>query len=464
MRFVAVESFDEWRNAARELLKSGEPPSAVRWHAEGPGLFQDDSHAPIKGGGTSHSVPREFINVAKQVACHCDSARWDLLYRLLWRITHGEHDLLKVEIDDDVHAAVQMQKAVKRDAHKMKAFVRFRKVESAEPEEFVAWHRPDHRIVRLTAPFFARRFKGMRWTILTPDESARWDGETLSYGPGAPANSAPEGDALEEMWRTYYASIFNPARVNVKTMKREMPVRHWPTLPETSLIPELLERAESRVSTMIDTREGFATSAARFIPEQYNLNSLSAAAKGCTACDLHCHATQTVFGEGPANAKIVLVGEQPGDREDTEGRPFVGPAGQLLDEALERAGIDRSNVYVTNVVKHFKYVPRGMRRLHQKPDSREIAACKPWLEAEIEFLRPSAVVCLGATAAQALLGRDFRITKQRGRVLSSEWSSRTIATWHPAAVLRMPDLTRRAEMLNELTSDLSQIAQAAAPR
>jgi uracil-DNA glycosylase family protein len=177
-----------------------------------------------------------------------------------------------------------------------------------------------------------------------------------------------------------------------------------------------------------------------------SLERLAAAAKGCTACPLFELGTQTVFGEGPASARILLVGEQPGDAEDLAGRPFVGPAGRLLDRALEAAGIDRGRVYVTNAVKHFKWVPRGKRRIHSKPNAMEIQACFPWLEAEIAAVQPAVVVALGATAAQALLGRAFRVTKQRGVPVASPLAAQVVATVHPSALLRAPDdATRRAE-------------------
>jgi uracil-DNA glycosylase len=185
--------------------------------------------------------------------------------------------------------------------------------------------------------------------------------------------------------------------------------------------------------------------AAPLVPEQPSLPRLREAAAGCKACPLWETGTQTVFGEGAQAAEVMLVGEQPGDREDREGRPFVGPAGLLLDKALEEAGIDRGLAYVTNVVKHFKWTPRGKRRIHAKPNWGEIAACRPWLEAELAVVRPAVLVCLGATAAQALLGRQFRVTKQRGQPVESELAPNALATIHPSAILRMEDDEREAE-------------------
>jgi DNA polymerase len=186
--------------------------------------------------------------------------------------------------------------------------------------------------------------------------------------------------------------------------------------------------------------------AAAFLPERMSLAALREAARGCTACPLWRCGTQTVFGEGLKRANLMLVGEQPGDKEDLAGRPFVGPAGRLLDEALAEAGIERSEVYVTNAVKHFKWEPRGKRRIHQKPNWGEIAACRPWVEAELAVVAPQVLVCLGATAAQALLGRDVRVTRDRGRPLSSPLAPVAFATVHPSSILRAPDPeTRRRE-------------------
>jgi len=195
------------------------------------------------------------------------------------------------------------------------------------------------------------------------------------------------------------------------------------------------------------------------LPFHGNLEDLKKAAKNCQACDLWKRGTQTVFGEGAPNAKIMFVGEQPGDQEDLEGRPFVGPAGKLLDRALEDAGIDRKKVYVTNAVKHFSWEPRGKRRIHKKPNAMEIAACRPWLDAEIATLRPKIIVLLGATAAQSLLGRDFRVTQHRGEFLKSELAPYVMATVHPSSILRAPDEQARHDAMKQFITDLKKIAR-----
>jgi len=201
-----------------------------------------------------------------------------------------------------------------------------------------------------------------------------------------------------------------------------------------------------------------ADSASRFIPPDPDLASLREAAAGCTACPLHLTGTQTVFGEGPPDAPLMLVGEQPGDKEDRAGRPFVGPAGQLLDECLGAAGIDRARAYLTNTVKHFKWVPRGKIRLHSKPSSLEIRACKPWLEAEMMLLKPRVVTLLGATAAQALLGKEFRVTQQRGEFLQTPFAPYVLATVHPSSLLRAPDEEARRHGIERFVADLRKAA------
>lgn len=201
-------------------------------------------------------------------------------------------------------------------------------------------------------------------------------------------------------------------------------------------------------------RRSKSTTAPQLIPPHTTLNSAREAAKNCRACDLWKRGTQTVFGEGARHARVMFIGEQPGDKEDLQGRPFVGPAGALLDKALVEAGIDRQDTYVTNAVKHFKWEPRGKRRIHKKPNSLEIAACRPWLDVEIELVKPQVIVCLGATAAQALLGRGFRVTQQRGRLLAFTAAPHLLATVHPSSILRAPDDESRHREFENLVNDL----------
>jgi uracil-DNA glycosylase family protein len=198
------------------------------------------------------------------------------------------------------------------------------------------------------------------------------------------------------------------------------------------------------------------------LPDRPTIDRVREAAAGCKACDLYARGTQTVFGEGPKRAEIMLVGEQPGDAEDLAGHPFVGPAGKLLDRALEEAGIDRRIVYVTNVVKHFKWEPRGKRRIHAKPKAGEISACRPWLDTEIALVKPRVLVCLGATAAQALLGKTFKVTRQRGELIESSLAPMVTATVHPSSILRAPDEEARREEMKRFVADLKRVAAAMA--
>ena len=202
------------------------------------------------------------------------------------------------------------------------------------------------------------------------------------------------------------------------------------------------------------------TSAADFIPPRPTLKSAREGAKNCRGCDLWKIGTQTVFGEGPRRAALMLIGEQPGDAEDLSGRPFVGPAGRLLDRALAAAGIDRASVYLTNAVKHFKWEPRGKRRIHKKPRASEVSACRPWLDTEIALVKPRVIVCLGATAAQALLGAAFKVTQHRGRIVPSPLPARVLATVHPSSILRAPDDKARREEMKRFTDDLREAARA----
>jgi DNA polymerase len=469
--------FDSWRIAARNLLSTGTAPQDVVWtDANSPALpllTQSLALSKESASPPRPNVSREFIALAKCVAYHRDPLRWPLLYRLLFRLVYDQPRLLEIAVDEDVFQAREMEKSVRRDIHKMHAFVRFRKVQASaeQPDEYVAFHRPDHLIIPAAAPWFARRFPVMRWTIFTPDASASWSGSEILYGPGVPASAVSAEDELEELWRTYYASIFNPARVKLNAMKKEMPLRHWPTLPETRIIDQLLRDAPTRETEMIHhTAQGRQSahgpetnavkSAAAFVPATFELPVLREAAKACQGCDLYCHATQTVFGEGPTPAVAMLVGEQPGDQEDRAGRPFVGPAGQLLDQVLEQSGIDRSQCYVTNAVKHFKFEPRGKRRIHAKPGAREIHACAPWLEAEVAIVKPRILIALGATAAQAIMGPHFRVTQQHGKVIhAADRSTQFLATIHPSALLRIPDPALREQATEQFLDDLSVAAK-----
>ncbi|MBR1226205.1 MULTISPECIES: UdgX family uracil-DNA binding protein [unclassified Bradyrhizobium] len=453
--------FDGWRKAARTLVLNDVSPADVTWRVQGdaPELFESTTPLPDPPNAT-FNVPAKFVELVKAAILHRNSERFAILYRLLWRL-RGNHDLLVVATDPDVAEVAAMAKAVHRDEHKMHAFVRFREIGREQKSHFVAWFEPEHHIVELAAPFFARRFADMPWSILTPDVCAHWDGHAVSITPGVAKAEAPTEDRLEETWRRYYASIFNPARLKVKAMQTEMPKRYWRNLPEASLIKPLIESAERTASAMIAhaASEPHKSQKRQEPPMKRkqaadDIEMLREEAADCRACPLWKDATQTVFGEGPQNAQVMLVGEQPGDKEDLAGKPFVGPAGQMLDRALDEAGIDRSKVYVTNAVKHFKFVPRGKIRLHQKPNTAEIKACRQWYERERAAIKPVLVVAMGATAAQSVFGKITPINKSRGRLIDLEDGATALVTVHPSYLLRLPDADAKAQEYQRFVADL----------
>jgi uracil-DNA glycosylase len=480
MRQVMLEGrgdFVEWRNAARSLLADRIPPQDVLWQAADGGGDLFGPNAAVEsyvGGASGFSVPKGFLEAAEVAICHSDPLRFGLLYRLLWRIEE-ERSLLEVTSDPDVSLLRMMIKNIRRDSHKMKAFVRFREVPGEQPgrRRFVAWFEPDHFIVARTAGFFQRRFTDMDWLIATPKGAAAWDGQALqvSAEPAARPESEDETDVL---WKTYFANIFNPARVKIRAMQSEMPKKYWKNMPEAALIPDLIAGAERRVAEMAARaasqppafherlqdawRDREAESAGEVLSP---LEALRREAEGCTLCPLHCHATQTVFGEGAEEADIMFVGEQPGDMEDLAGRPFVGPAGRVFDEAIEAAGIDRGAVYVTNAVKHFKHERRGKRRIHMRPEAGEVAHCRWWVAKEIEIVKPKIVVALGATAYLSLTGEAKPIAEVRGMPIPLQQNRMLLVTTHPAAILRIPDEDLKVRSLAAFRSDLKGVRRLA---
>ena len=260
MRTILIEpTFEAWRDAARSLVAAGVEPDSILWSddASESSLFAGECTRPDHAAAPR--VSAAFLDMARSASAHCDPRRWALLYQLLWRHTHGgvKH-LLQRTTDPDVRLAQQWCKAVGRDIHKMHAFVRFRLIDTDAQtgrEQFVAWFEPEHRIVRLASPFFVKRFHSMDWSILTPSECVHWDGERLRFTPGLPENTATEEDSLNDLWRTYYRSIFNPARLKVNAMQSEMPKKYWKNLPEAPLIPELISQSRQRVRTMLEADE-----------------------------------------------------------------------------------------------------------------------------------------------------------------------------------------------------------------
>ncbi|WP_419759163.1 UdgX family uracil-DNA binding protein [Acidisoma sp.] len=479
VRLAHQTDFTGWRDAARQALLARVSPDMLDWRVEGedaPDLFLAEGveAAPVAPGAavmqpSGPRVPRAFISLAETVILHRDPGRFALLYRLLWGMQR-QPKLLEDASHPDVHLAEQVAKAIRRDIHKMHAFVRFREVETPDgAAHFIAWFEPDNFIVEAAAPFFVRRFTGMLWTILTPDRTASWDGEHLTFAAGARQEQAPTSDRLEVLWRAYYANIFNPARLKLAAMTREMPKRYWKNLPEAELIGPLTAQAAAREDAMVKASPTepplFAAVEARRRPDApvpadtgerpQTLGEARTAAAACRRCPLWENATQTVFGEGPEGARLMLVGEQPGDREDLAGKPFVGPAGAMLDRALAEAGVPRAEVYVTNAVKHFKFEPRGKFRLHKTPETPEITACRWWLDTERALVRPRLTVALGASAAQALLGRRVTIGRERGRPEELPQGGALWITVHPSYLLRLPDEAAKTREYGKFVADLA---------
>lgn len=453
-------TFAAWRTAARDLAGRGVAPGGIDWRlGEAPrGLFDGDSAAP--GPVRAIAVPAAFLDLAQTVIWHRDPQRFARLYALLVRLA-DQPRLMGDGADAAVRSLRAMAQAVRRDLHKMHAFLRFHEVPADGPRRaFAAWYEPYHRIVEPAAPFFASRFTDMDWTIQTPDGRADFRDGALHLGPAGPRPAVPP-DATEALWTTYYRHIFNPARVNPQVMRQHMPQKFWKNMPEAAAIPDLIAGAEARVRAMRDAaplpmRETVAPG-----PEAATLEEARALARDCRRCGLCMAATQTVFGEGCATARLMVVGEQPGDAEDRAGRPFVGPAGAVLDQALAEAGLDRQALWLTNAVKHFKFTPRGKQRLHQNPDRGEIEHCRWWLDLERRLIRPRVTLALGGSAARALTGQSARLAARRGATETATDGGLIRLSWHPAAILRQPDVGRAAQMRAELTADLAEAARLA---
>ncbi|MER2269095.1 UdgX family uracil-DNA binding protein [Methylobacterium oxalidis] len=435
-----------FRAAVRGLVAEGVPPERVAWTSDGAPDLLGTAAAPAATDAPV-ALPRAAAALVPMVVPHRDPERYGLLYALIWRIRAGERDLLEVASDPLVHRLDRMRKAVARDLHKMHAFLRFRRVpEASGTERFVAWFEPEHHILEAAAPFFVDRFRSLVWTILTPEGSARWDGTALRFGPPGRREDVPAGDSFEAGWRDYYESTFNPARTNLRAMRAEMPRKYWHNMPETLAIPALIRQASSRTAAMIERepqmpvkRQPARAIAAMADQDPASLEELNAIIRRTEP--LVPGATQAVLGEGPVGAAIAFVGEQPGDQEDRQGRPFVGPAGQLLTRALGEAGIDRASAYLTNAVKHFKFEERGKRRIHQKPTAGEVSHYRWWLDRELDFVAPKLVVALGATAVLALTGKAIPITRARGPFRFERLDNRFqgFITVHPSYLLRLPD-------------------------
>jgi DNA polymerase len=455
MRHVVLDSetdWSGWRSATRALVLAGVTPEDVRWSVGG------GASDPLPEGSGSFNLPRALVNFLALALQARDPDRFALLYRLVWRANAGEK-LLEQADDTELRRAQALAYAVRAEAHRMRTNLRFLAVAENGGQRFLAWYEPAHFVLQANAQLIARRFPGLAGSIVTPDGSAHWgrapgaapdtvpwdaaqregtphdaahhDGAALRFGAGlapAPADDA----AFAAWWRADGAALLASARAGTSVPEAE-------ALDEAPRPPDLPALAPVVLPSRPDP----------------HLVEARAEAGACRRCELYGPATQAVFGEGPAQARVMFVGEQPGDQEDVIGRPFVGPAGQMLDRAMEEAGIDRRTVYVTNAVKHFKFVPRGKIRLHQKPATPEINACRPWYQRERAAVKPALVVALGATAAQSVLGKIITIGKTRGRLLDLDETAKALVTVHPSYLLRLPDADAKAREYRRFVEDLA---------
>jgi probable DNA metabolism protein len=456
-----------WRDHARRLAQAGVPASEVVWQRgeQNTDLFADSPPPAPTAPGTPLVLPKAAIATIETALSHSDPERFARAYDIVLRLSRrtlrwGDRS------DPALHRLLLQDKAVHRDVHKMHAFVRFREVgDPAAPRRaFAAWFEPDHPITEAATPFFARRFGDMDWVIATPDLTARFEDGALSFAATDPGFRPPP-DATEELWRTYFSHIFNPARLMVSAMTSEMPRKYWKNLPEAALIPEMIRTAPARARAMQAAMPTIPPAHVDRLkpqraplPDDLTLATLKPALDACRRCAIGACATQGVPGEGPAGG-LMIVGEQPGDAEDLAGRPFVGPAGQVFDRCAQEAGLDRSRAYVTNAVKHFKFTPRGKRRLHQRPDVDEISHCRWWLDLERQLVRPRAIVALGATALQSLTGSGTGLLKRRGTVEALPDGTPLLISLHPSYILRVPDAAARDQAQAHLTADLARAAQ-----
>ncbi|HBZ07656.1 MAG TPA: uracil-DNA glycosylase [Massilia sp.] len=469
---LAVANFAEWRDAARDLLIHSVAPELVTWSQPGaPDLLAADlfSGAPAPAEPTHNAsiglnepkppphLPRSLMDMLQTAACCRMPDRWAFLYRVIWRWTQGEHDVQSAA-DADGARLHSMVKAVRREEHDMHAYIRFReRPEAAGPPRFVAWFEPRHDVLPQVAEHFVNRMGNVSWMIATPDASVLWDGHTLHNAGPLMSSAAELDDAGEALWLTYYRSIFNPARLNTQVMQSHIPSRFWKNLPEGAIVPEMVTNAalgarRTGQAQAVGRKSGatIPIAPADAQPERQQPSKLDE----CRRCDLWQYATQAVGGEGSKKAPIMLVGEQPGDQEDLAGHPFVGPAGKLLDKVFDAAGVERREIYLTNAVKHFKWEPRGKRRLHKTPAQREVEACHYWLDKELAAIKPKVIVALGATALKSVLGSGSVTLKDKlGKPIMHEgrW---VVMVYHPSYILRVPDEEAKREAFKVMVDGL----------
>lgn len=482
MKRIPIEpSFAVWRRAARALLRQGVEPSQVEWvESEGEAGAQDalvteSAFAIPDHSGTeiadaaavpaTPAIPRELLAWLKTAACFRAPDRWALLYRVLWRWTRGERNVLDLD-DPDGALLDQRIRTVERETEDLLILTLFRRRDpSMEPPEFVGWYEPNHDLLEHVAERFAERMGDSTWMLATPHGSVFWNGMLLRIGrplmteceqaaPALAAN-AMTGEAItsaptEALWLAYYSSAFNAQPAPV-------PLRYWRTPPAGPPLPARLARERSRLGA-----QSAAVTVPPMPPVEYSavtppLREPTGPLATCRRCALWRNAKQAVAGAGPAPAAIMVIGEQPGEDENQHGEPFTGPAGQLLDIVLARAGLKREALYLTYAVKHYKWETFDQQRIHRTPVWRELEACQYWLEKELAQIAPRVIVALGATALQTLTGTHINLSEYLGQTIAH--SGRLIVpTWHPSYALGMADATLRGDIVATIATAFSRAA------
>lgn len=414
-----------WRNAARALVLARIAPEEIDWSVRATATDRAD---PLPDATGSFTMPRALIAMTALAFQAREPQRFGLLYRLVWRANAGQK-LLEDKRDRDLRDVQDLALAVRAEAHRMRTLMRFLPVEE---DRYLGWYAPAHYVLESSAQLIARRFPNLTFSILTPDGSAHWQAGVLRFGPG---HDHIDDDAhLERWWAAHHAALLDASIVDTTIPEAEA-LDEAPRPPDRPPIGPVVTPHRARSQLLEAMRE----------------------VKACRRCHLYEAATQTVCGEGPADAPAMFIGEQPGDQEDIIGRPFVGPAGQIMDRAMEEAGIDRRMIYITNAVKHFKFTPRGKRRIHQPPEVPEIAACRFWLDVEQVQLQPKLLVLLGSTAARAVLGRQVTIGRERGRPIRMDDGQTAFLTVHPSFLLRVPDEDAKAREYRAFVRDLTAV-------
>jgi uracil-DNA glycosylase len=423
------KNFENWKETAHELLKRNLAPKLLLWEEEQPLLpFADPvasewERLPVVDRGAF--IPSVFLSLAYTASFHRNPVKWEILYRVLYRLLHEKRSLLKDEKDQDVIRLQELVRSVSHEVDKMKAFVRFKKGEKAEGDEtFVAWYEPRHPVVPIVAPFFKNRFSSMNWKLVTPEHSVEWNGAQLKFGPGG---EAPPTDTQrkEELWKAYYQSTFAPTQ---------------------TMVPK-------GVISRRTGNEGTRTTA-HYSALPKNLGEIKTGLSKCRGCLLYSCNVQAVSGEGDPAANLVFVGDHPSDEEDTYGRLWLGAGGKLLLNYLAKVNLSKSDIYFTNAVKHFSHQGEGEWRLSRPPQEQEVIACRPWLFAELNILKPRVLVCLGPTAAYSILGREISLSTVRRRALRTSFCATTVVMRHPSSLIEISDAALRASAEEELLSDL----------